>query len=120
MSSADQTYLREHLQEVADVGGGKLYDGLKPTGLSAAFFGSVEEVRSCEVDLKGEIVAGFEDQGTVMLDGVYLELVTAGGNGYRVTSSSRLELLGQPCDLLKQGDHQLSISFPCDTFMEIK
>ena len=120
LSSVGEVSLREHLGDVAVAGGGNLYDGLKPTGLSAAFFDSVEEVRSCEVDLKGEIVAGYEDDGTVTLDGAPLDLVMAGGNGYRVISSSRIELSGQACDWLKQGDHELHITFPCDTFVEVK
>jgi len=120
VSSVDQYALREHLGDVAQAGGGKLYDGLKPTGLSHAFFSSVEEVRSCEVDLAGEIVAGFEDEGSVSLDGEPLALVSVAGDGYRVVSRSRIELLGQPCDLLKTGTHELHIVFPCDTFVEIK
>jgi hypothetical protein len=120
LNTSDEVQLTAHLQQVADAGGGALYDGVQPTGLADAFVTTVEQVRSCEVELQGQIVAGFEDDGVVTLDGEPLPIVESGGDGYRVVSSSRLELLGEPCEQLKAGGRKLDISFPCDTFEVIR
>jgi hypothetical protein len=117
LGSPDDVALHTHLQEIARAGGGALYDGLRPTGLVEAFQSLIAGVRSCEVELNGQIVAGNESRGTVTLDGVRLPLVaTDAANGYRVVTPSRIELVGQACAAIKEGDHDLSITFPCDTF----
>lgn len=121
VSSAEATEFHTHLEEVAAAGGGQLYSGLDPSGLSEAFFGLVEGFRSCFVDLEGEIAAGKEDEGKITLDGMPLSLIPdGGGDGYRVVSSTRIELVGAPCELIASGDHELDISFPCDAIDVVK
>jgi hypothetical protein len=121
LGSPEDMALHAHLQELARAGGGALYDGLRPTGLIEAFQSLIGGVRSCEVELNGRIVAGNESRGTVTLDGVRLPLVAAGAdNGYRVVTPSRIELIGQACAAVKAGNHDLSITFPCDTFEVVR
>jgi len=121
VSSPDDTELRAHLADVAAAGGGEVWDGLQPSGLHAAFFDLVDAISSCAIDLDGSIQTGKEDQGTVVFDGEELSLaLSADQAGYRVVSPTRIELLGEPCDLLQSGDHEVSITFPCDAFVVVK
>jgi hypothetical protein len=121
VSSPDDTELHEHLAAVAEAGGGQIWDGLHPSGLHTAFFDLVDAIASCAIDLNGAIQAGKEEQGTVLFDGDELDLVSEPNqDGYRVVSLSRIELLGEPCSLLESGDHELSITFPCNAFVVVK
>ncbi len=112
----------EHLRQVANVGQGfdqndpqeRFYVATDADQLASAFAEIVGGVRSCELALGGEVAEGQENQGVVMLDGERLQLDDA--NGYRLTNGSTLELLGDACDAIKVGDHDLSITFPCGTF----
>jgi hypothetical protein len=109
--------LKPHLDSVAAYGGavsGESIDGTSPGALVDAFQSIIDGVRSCEIDLDGEIAEGKEDTGTVTLDGE--ELVLDGPDGWRVNSPSQIELLGAACDAIKSGDHDIDISFPCESF----
>lgn len=118
VSTPDDPTLRAHLTEVATAAHGEIYDGTRPSGLIDAFRTIIDGARSCVIDLQGEILAGKEDQGTVTLDGVQLELLPDGvGDGWKLNSSSQLELVGEPCDLIKSGQHDIDIDFPCDVFI---
>jgi len=112
--------LKGHLDSVALHGGaasGASIDGTGPAALVDAFESIIDGVRSCVVELDGEIAKGEEDSGTVTLDGEALEL--DGADGWKVNSSSQIELVGAACEAIKSGDHDIDISFPCEAFTPI-
>lgn len=114
VSTPSEASLQQHLAEVAEAGGGNVYPGFSPGALSTAFDDIINGVRSCVIDLSGEIAKGKESTGVITLDGETLEL--NGDDGWQVNSPSQIELLGAACDTIKSGDHDLSIKFPCESF----
>lgn len=113
--SGDAADLTQHLSEVATAGGGESYDGTDPSDLVTAFDEIIAGVRSCAIDLDGEIESGKESTGTVLLDGN--ELMLDDPNGWQVNSPTQIELVGDACETIKSGDHDLDISFPCGAFV---
>jgi hypothetical protein len=114
VSTPSNAGLQAHLAEVATAGGGQVYPGFSPGALTEAFQEIIDGARSCVVDLDGEIAKGKESTGTVTLDGD--ELVLDDENGWQVNTPSQIELLGTACEAIKSGDHDLDISFPCESF----
>jgi hypothetical protein len=114
VSTPDEAALQQHLADVAMAGGGEVYPGFSPGALSSAFQDIIDGVRSCVIDLDGEIADGKEDTGSVTLDGEALELDDE--NGWQVNSPSQIELLGDACEDIKKGGHDIAIKFPCDSF----
>ncbi len=112
--------LQGHLNKVASAGGavsGAAIVGTSPGALTSAFQSIIDGVRSCAVDLDGEIATGKEDAGTVTLDGEKLEY--NGANGWKVNSPTQIELVGDACTTIKSGDHDIDIDFPCGAFVVI-
>lgn len=114
VSTPSQATLQQHLEDVADAGGGKVYPGFSPGALSEAFEEIINGVRSCKIDLDGKIAKGKESTGTVTLDGE--PLVLDGDDGWQVNSPGQIELLGAACEAIKKGGHDLAIKFPCESF----
>jgi hypothetical protein len=114
VSSPGEATLQQHLADVALAGGGQVYDGFSPGALGEAFEEIINGVRSCVIDLDGEIADGKESTGTVTLDGEALVLDDA--DGWRVNTPSQIELLGAACEAIKKGGHDLAIKFPCESF----
>lgn len=114
VSTPGNVGLQQHLADVAMAGGGEVYPGFSPGALSAAFEDIIDGVRSCVIDLDGEIAKGKESSGTVTLDGDALALDD--DDGWRVNNPSQIELLGEACEAIKSGDHDLAIKFPCGSF----
>jgi hypothetical protein len=114
VSTPSEASLQQHLTDVADAGGGKVYPGFSPGALSTAFDDIIDGVRSCVIDLSGEIAKGKESTGVITLDGDTLGLDDP--DGWKVNSPSQIELLGAACDTIKSGEHDLSINFPCESF----
>lgn len=108
----------EHLQQLANAGAGlppvggpqqaTPYEPSDRQGLIDAFSTIVNGARSCEVDLDHEV--SDPASGSVVLDGNALPY--GDDNGWRLTSSTRLELLGEACERLKQDAAGLRIRFP--------
>lgn len=118
VSTPTNTSLRAHLTSVATAGGGGIFDGTRPSGLVDAFRTIIDGARSCVIELSGEISGGKESTGRVTLNGEELMLVTSDDeDGWKVNSSTEIELTGAPCELIKQGQHDLKILFPCDAFV---
>ncbi len=115
VSNPGNAGLQAHLEDVAQAGGGAVYPGFDPAGLEDAFAAIINGVRSCTFELDGKIAAGKESQGKVVLDGEALALDDE--DGWRVNSSTEIELLGEACETIKGGEHDLDISFPCGTFI---
>ncbi len=114
VSTPSNASLQQHLTDVANAGGGNVYPGFSPGDLTAAFEEIIDGVRSCVIDLDGEIRPGKEATGTVTLDGEKLEL--DGDDGWQVNTPSQIELLGAACETIKSGQHDLDINFPCESF----
>jgi len=121
VSTPNDPTLRQHLTDVATAAHGEIFDGTRPSGLIDAFQTIVDGVRSCVIDLEGEILDEKQDEGTVTLDGVELAYLPDGtGDGWRLNSKSQIELLGEPCDLIKSGKHDIGVDFPCDVFIPVE
>jgi hypothetical protein len=114
VSTPSNASLQQHLEDVAVAGGGQVYLGFSPGALNDAFEDIINGVRSCKIDLDGEITPGKEGSGKVTLDGELLVLDDA--DGWQVNTPSQIELLGSACDAIESGGHELAIRFPCDSF----
>lgn len=112
-----------HATEMANVGQGypradrtkRFYLANDQKQLADAFKTIVNGVRTCSFQLNGMVTQGGEQQGTVTLDGVVLEL--NGPDGWRLSSPTTIELQGKACETVKTGDkntkHHISASFTC-------
>lgn len=129
VSDPNSQALAAHLDDVAERGGaasGESIPGFSPELLSGAFESIIDGVRSCVIDLDGKINEGKEDTGTVLLDRDpsnevdFEEIEYNGEDGWVVNSPTQIELVGDACDTIKSGEHELDISFPCDSFVEIR
>ncbi len=114
VSSPTQPGLSAHLTKVAAAGGGQLFSGFDPGQLKEAFDSAINGARSCTIDLGGKIMNGQESKGSVKLDGSSLPF--GDPDGWHVLGASQIELTGAACTTLKDGEHELSITFPCNTF----
>lgn len=114
VSTPSNAGLQTHLGEVAASGGGSVYPGFSPGALRDAFGQIIDGARSCVIDLNGEIAKGMAGTGAIHLDGQSLALDDA--NGWRVNTPSQIELLGDACEAIKSGQHDLDIKFPCGAF----
>jgi hypothetical protein len=109
-----------HLQEMANVGVGKMpndpmpapyYEALDAGELVDAFNDIIGTFISCELTIDGMVDVGQACEGTVLLDGMVLEC----GTDWEVPDEDTLLILGEACDLLKDGnDHSVEASWPCD------
>ncbi len=109
-----------HLQDVANAGAGKMVGGMdnakyyQPTDQQAlvdAFNEIINGARSCSFTLAGMVDPMQADKGSVVLDGQKLPYNDP--NGWQLNTPTEIELLGTACDTIKQGDHTLSVTFPC-------
>lgn len=106
-----------HLDQLAQIGGGsdKAFLPTNKEELSALLVDLIER-SGCDIAVEGEIVEGYEDKGTVVLNGN--PLIYGDPNGYQVTSSNQLTLLGSSCELFsREQDVILEASFPCEAIV---
>lgn len=115
VSNPSNESLQTHLEDVAEAGGGNVYPGFSPDELQAAFQEIIDGARSCVLDLGGEIASGKASSGDVRLNGEKLEFDDP--DGWQVNSATQIELLGEACETIKTGNHELTIEFPCGTFI---
>jgi hypothetical protein len=109
----------DHLQEMANVGVGKApdadnpapyYQALNPQELVAAFDEIVGGFISCTFTIDGEVDLNKKCEGTVVLDGMVLEC----GTDWDVPQPTTLELMGEACEILKDGEpHAVDANWPC-------
>ena len=115
----------EHLQEMANVGVGKdpdaaepapFFKALNPEQLVEAFDEIVGEFVTCSFTVDGEVDLERACDGTVTLDGETLEC----GTQWHVPDPSTLELLGDACETLKDGqEHDLDARWSCGVFTPV-
>ncbi len=118
--SVGQDISEQHLQQLANLGVGRPIDADDPapyyqafdTGaLAAAFETIIGSVASCILTVEGEIDLDRACEGTVWLDGIPLTCE----QDWRLPNASTLELLGEACETLQDGDnHTVEADFPCD------
>jgi hypothetical protein len=114
----------EHLHELANIGQGfpaddpmdRFYRANDAASLAQAFEDIVNGVRDCVFTLDG-MVKGTGADGSVVVDGTALTF--GDPNGWRLNDPSTVELTGTACDLVKMGDHQIDISFPCGVIIVV-
>jgi len=114
-----------HLQDMANAGVGlplntttpaPFYRGNDPAQLTAAFQTIINGVRSCQLDLDGNVDPSHAGDGvvTMTIDGVSRTLVL--GTDWQLIDSNTIELIGQACtDFLDQDNVSLDAEFPCGT-----
>lgn len=116
----------EHLEDLANIGVGKdkddpdqepVYVATSSDSLIDSFNAIVNGTRSCVLGLDGNIADGHEGDGKVTIDGVQID---QGDNGYIVIDESTIELVGDSCELIKSGDHEIGVEFPCESFEPIQ
>ena len=126
VSDPNDTTLAKHLDDVAKSGGavgGKSIPGFDPGALSGAFQSIIDGVRSCAIDLDGAISPGKESTGKIRLDDDptsavnWTDLKLDDKDGWRVNTSTQIELVGKACETIKTGDHELDVTFPCGSFV---
>ncbi len=109
----------EHLQELANAGAGLPIDSnvapfwkaLNQDELYDAFTTIINGVRECVFTLDGTVNPGYEDQGTVLLDGQ--PLTKDDPDGWKLNNNKEIQLLGAACEEIQNGDHDLVVDFPC-------
>jgi hypothetical protein len=114
----------QHLHELANLGQGfpaddataRFYRANDAASLAQAFEDIVNGVRDCVFSLDG-MVTGTGADGSVTVDGTALPFGDA--NGWRLNDPSTVELTGTACELVKTGDHEIDISFPCGVIIPI-
>lgn len=109
-----------HLQEMANVGVGKApddpmpapyYQALDANELVQAFDEILGTFISCELAIEGIVDVDKACEGTVLLDGMPLEC----GTDWEVPDEDTLLILGEACDILKNGEnHSVDATWPCD------
>jgi len=107
---------QEHVDDLANAGVGKTGSPAAPSfrpdsdqGLRDALRSIVSGVVSCDVPLKGEVVAG-ACEATVKLGGELLSCSDA--DGFELLNASLIRVKGKACRDLKAGK-LLTASFPC-------
>lgn len=122
ISVGDQV-AQSHLQDMANAGVGKplggpdnapYYQALGADALVNAFNSIIGGVRSCSFAIEGEVDLSQADQGTVTLDGRQLTY----GTDWTLTDASTLELLGEACSTVMNGDHTVAAEFTCGSIVE--
>ena len=116
-----------HMQRVANIGVGlpanttppaPLYTATSQDDLKLAFSTILTTLpRSCVFSLNGRVEAKNADQGTVVLNGQ--TLVYGDPNGWTLKQADQVELVGDACTQVQEGDDALKIDFPCSVFTPV-
>ncbi|MBN2529396.1 MAG: VWA domain-containing protein [Deltaproteobacteria bacterium] len=119
-----------HMQRMANAGQGVAdgepdapwWEATDAQGLADAFDTIINGVRSCVMDLDGEMVAGKEGDCAVAYEsaGQTTALTMGDANGWRVNSATQIELLGTACEAIKSGEVTASVKCPCDAVISVE
>ncbi|MBN2804627.1 MAG: VWA domain-containing protein, partial [Deltaproteobacteria bacterium] len=120
---------KTHMQDMANAGLGvkpgeddaEWWTATNKDGLTDAFNTIINGIRSCIFDLSGEMVSGKESSCSVnIIDGSSVEAVEYNtDNGWQVNSPSQIQLVGDSCKAIQNGDVSASVKCPCDAFVNI-
>ena len=108
-----------HLQDVANAGVGvgqgdpdaPFYKANDADALAAAFAEIVEGVRDCKLDLDGKVAEGGEAECVVSVNDVPVPYGTE--DGWQLNGPSEVELVGEACDAIQDGEVVVSIKCAC-------
>lgn len=109
----------QHLQDVANAGVGvgqgdpdaPFYKANDPQALADAFAEIVEGVRDCKLDLDGKVAEGGEAECEVSVNGLPVPHGT--DDGWQLNNPSEVELVGEACDAIQNGNVTVSINCAC-------
>jgi hypothetical protein len=111
----------QHQQDMANAGTGLPLDGSMgdapyfPAGnqqaLVDAFETIINGVRSCVLELNGQVDPTKASEGEVTIDGVPVPF--GDPDGWQLNSPTEIELLGAACEEIQMGEHVVSAKFPC-------
>jgi hypothetical protein len=120
---------QDHLQRLANAGQGidldivgpgaaELFQADSPGELATAFETIVGDIRSCEIDVDGNVDLDRADEGTVILEG---ETLAYGEKAdWFMIDQNTFELLGDACETFKNtADVELSAEFPCGVVVDV-
>jgi hypothetical protein len=120
---------QDHLQRLANGGQGipldtvgpdaaKLFQADSPAELADAFETIVGDIRSCDIDVDGEVDLERADEGTVILEG---ETLTYGEDAdWFMVDEDTFRLNGAACETFKAtADVELSAEFPCGVVIDV-
>lgn len=101
----------------AQGGDAQVFNPANPDALKADIAGIVGNFRSCTYTLNEEVSPDKANLGTVLVNDA--EAIYDDANGWRMNSTTELELLGASCEAVKTVvDPDVYISFPCDVFVK--
>lgn len=108
-----------HLQDMANAGAGvgpndpdaPFYKADNQVALLDAFDQIINGVRDCKLALDGQLTEGEEDTCTVNINGQPAPYNDP--DGWQVNDPSEIELVGQACDSIQEGDVEIEIKCPC-------
>lgn len=109
----------QHLQDVANAGAGvgpgdpdaPFYKADDAQALADAFADIVDGVRDCKLTLDGTVSEGGEDQCTVYVNGMAIPF--GDEDGWQLNNPGEVELVGDACDAIQNGEVQVSIKCAC-------
>lgn len=111
----------QHQQDMANAGTGKPLDGSQgnapfypandQSALEAAFTEIINGVRSCILTLDGTVDPEKAGEGHVFIDGT--EVPYNDPNGWQLNSPTEIELVGEACEAIQEGDHTVTGEFGC-------
>lgn len=100
-------------------GNATVFNPSDPGQLKADIAGVVGSTRSCIYTMNQEVELDKAHLGTVLVNDVVAKYEDE--NGWRMNSSSELELLGASCTAVKTTiNPDVYISFPCDSFVVVR
>ncbi len=115
----------QHLQDVANAGVGigmgdpdaPFYKADDAQALADAFAEIVEGVRDCKLTLDGNVSEGGEDQCVVYVNDMTVPYGT--DDGWQLNNPGEVELLGDACDAIQNGEVAVSIKCACGVVVPV-
>ncbi len=108
-----------HLEDMANAGAGYEVDGERQAPyfqandqaeLQAELSRIVSGIRSCTLELSGNVPESVVAQGVVRVDERELEY----GVDWQLVAPNQIQLLGETCTATAAGEHTVSADFPCE------
>ena len=114
----------QHLQDMANAGLGvqpgdpdaPFWKANEPQALLDAFNTIINGVRDCKLELNGEVQEGKEEECAVEIN--MQEVPYNDPDGWQLNSPSEIELVGQACDSIQEGEVEVDIKCSCEAFIE--
>lgn len=114
--AGDDTELRTHLQEVANIGspGQEPFEPASKDELVTSLRNIIGGA-TCQVALEGKVMEGAECSGQVALNGQQLTCNNA--NGWKLVNDHTIQLTGTACDNFLGSQSAIEATFPCNVFV---